>query len=142
MKILISTIFILIFALTAFSQEYEYGKTSELKGLTKIYINTGTDGQSHDRLVEYIEKVNITGLKIVDSANEAEISIILQTDKIRGGYGMVEHGKGYVAVKGSDLKKARILINFEAVRTSYGGRPVEKIAKQFIKAYKEANEIK
>lgn len=141
-------IFILLtFSFAAPAQEYEYGKPSELKGLTKIYINTATDVESHDIFTKEIEKANLPSLEIVDTANDAQIILMYEggkSDVLYGGTTMQRSaGKGFVAIKGKDTDKLRLLMNFENTKnTILEKKPAEKLAKEFVKQYKIANGLK
>lgn len=52
-------------------------------------------------------------------------------------------GKGVVAKKSLDGKKLRVLMSFESTKDKAGEKkPAAKFAKEFIKEYKKANELK
>lgn len=78
---LISTFFaiLLLLSTAALAQEgiSEYGKPDELKGVTKIFIFTGSDTYSREQIIKEIDrrqkKGDIQDLKIVDRAEDAEI---------------------------------------------------------------------
>lgn len=148
MKLTMSIILLLFFALTAFCQsdDYEYGKQAEMKGLSRIYINTGTDIQSREMVIKEIEKVKLP-VEIVDDLKDAEIFLMYE-----GGMKDVQYkattdqrstGKGFVAIKGKNPDRPRILLNFEDTKNTYlEKKPAVKFAREFIKAYKQANSLK
>jgi len=55
----------------------EYGKPDELKGVTKIFIFTGSDTYSRDQILKEVaqrqKKGNLQGLTIVDRAEDADV---------------------------------------------------------------------
>lgn len=66
------TLFILLSAVAFHAQNFERGKPSGLKGLTKLYINVGEDIERRSLIITEIEKAKIPGLVIVDSREKAE----------------------------------------------------------------------
>lgn len=150
---------IILSAAVFHAQNFERGKASELKGLTKLYINVGSDVERKNLIIDEIEKAKIPGLIIVDAREEAEIVIrfggnerqVLQditTNEIIGtewtmttvDRRMVRSGRGLVFIAGKDKKLPRIIMTFGGVQDSaFEKRPVIRFAKKFVKAYKEAN---
>ena len=126
MKLLLSLIFgALLFASAANAQSYEYGKPSELKGLTKVFIEAGLDLTNRNRIAEVLEK-ELPDLKIVDSEEEAEFGIIFAGAKQEKVTGSIQGapiggipqpaivtrrkedvGKGLVAIPKANGKPAR-----------------------------------
>lgn len=148
MKFQSSIIFIFFFAfsISAQTNDYEYGKPAEFKGLTSIYINTGTDVESREIIVKEIEKADVP-LKIVDDLKDAEIFLMYQ-----GGMKDVQYkattdqrstGKGFVAIKGKTPDRLRLLLSFEDTKNTYlEKKPAIKFAREFVKVYKKANDSK
>lgn len=157
MKSAMVALFILAFVVAGFSQDYEYGNPSELKGLKKILIDTGPDIKNRNRIVEELEKANL-GFQFVDSADDAEIIMSFggsRVEIVSGAtttpvYGTnnttttvnrrkVATGSGYVFIKG--IKKLRVVMSFESTQDKFfEKKPATKLAKEFIKAYEKANE--
>lgn len=155
MKLLL--FFILIaFTPSLFAQDVEYGKPEELKGLTKIFINVGTDLKAHAMIVKEIEKAKLPNVKIMDSADEAEILIFFKSGTTEGtttantnegttvlNTQTLRTGTASVFIAGKDPKKARLIMSFEATQKGLLlDKPAEKFGKQFVKEYKKANGIK
>lgn len=156
------TLFILLPAAVFHAQNFERGKSSELKGLTKLYINAGADIERRNTIVNEIEKAKIPGLIIVDSREKAEIVMryggreteVLQditTNEVIGtdwtmttvDRRTVRSGQGLVFIAGKDRKNPRIIMTFRSVQDSaFEKRPSIQFAKTFVKAYKEANGLK
>jgi hypothetical protein len=162
-KLSVFSIFLILFSAVNFNaQAFEKGKISDLKGLTKLYINVGTDTERRNIIVNEIEKAKIPGLAIVESRDEAEIfmrfggketevlegvstNVILNTDwtmttvdrrKIRSGQGLI-----FIAGKGQ--KRPLLVMTFNSVQDSvFENRPSMQFAEKFVRAYKEANGIK
>lgn len=156
------TLSILLSAAALHAQNFERGKSAELKGLTKLYINAGADVERRNLIVNEIEKAGIPGLIIVDSREKAEIvmrfggreTVALQditTNEIVGTdwtittveRRTVRSGQGLVFIAGRDAKRPRIVITFQGVQDdAFEKRPAIMFAKKFVKAYKEANGLK
>ena len=146
MKTLI--LFLLVILLPAFghAQEYEYGKPSELKGLTKIYVDTNGNVKDRDRIIEDLHKASI-GIAIVDEIGEAEIFLQFggtRVDRLAGGTTISKPaGTGVVAIRGKTPEKLRIIMNFESTQDKFfEKKPTAKFTKGFIEIYKQANELK
>jgi len=54
------------------AQDYAYGSPSDLKGLKKVYIDSGADTKSRDKIIKDLENSKI-GFEIVDDKKGAEI---------------------------------------------------------------------
>lgn len=146
-KIILATFLLLVLGLVASAQEYEYGKPIELKGLTKVFIDTELDAENHDRILETIEKAKLENLTVVESSADAEFIIMFRGDSENVQIGRANHkrttGKGVVTTKSADGKKLRVLLSFESTQDKAGEKkPAAKFAKEFIKEYKMANGLK
>lgn len=148
---------------TAFpALDFETGKPTELKGLTKLFVNAGTDAESRNLIIKEIEKARLRELIFVNSREEADIVMrfggsekeILEgmttTPVVGTDWTMttidrqtVQSGQGLVFIAGKDRKRARIVINFGSVQdAAFEKRPQIKFARAFVKAYKEANRLR
>lgn len=137
----------------AFSQTYEIGSESELKGLKKVHLDTGADVDNYNRIKENIEKAGIR-LEYV-SAEEAEFFILFRSDMkehvtgaviagsvIGVGRDRFSTGKGMVGRVSDGGKKIRVFINFASEKNWWAEKkPATKLAKKFIAAYKKANNL-
>lgn len=146
-KIILVTLFLLGLSLLTSAQEYEYGKSIELKGLTKVFIDTELDAENRNRILEVIEKAKLENLTVVESSADAEVIIMFRGDSENVRIGRANHkraiGKGVVATKSADGKKLRVLLSFESTQDKAGEKkPAAKFAKEFIKEYKMANGLK
>ncbi len=70
---------VLFLSTAAFTQDIsEYGKPDELKGVTKIFIFTGSDTYSREQIIKEIEhrqkKGSMVDLKIVDRGEDVQPS--------------------------------------------------------------------
>lgn len=142
--------------------EFENGKASELKGLTKLFVNAGADAESREQIVKEIEKAKLPGLVLVDSREKAEMVMrfggsetevlesMTTTPVVGTDWTMttverntVQSGQGLVFIAGRDRRRARIVINFGSVQDgAFEKRPPVKFARAFVKAYKEANGLR
>lgn len=143
--------------------DFENGKPAELKGLTKLFVNAGTDADSREQIIKEIEKAKLPGLVFVDSREKAEIVMrfgggekevvenMTTTPVVGTDWTMttidrhtIQSGQGLVFIAGKDRKRARIVINFGSVQGggAFEKRPPVKFARAFVKAYKEANDLR
>lgn len=148
---------------TAFrALKFERGKSSELKGLTKLYVNTGTDAVRRNQIVEEIEKAGIPRLTVVTNREDAEIVMRfggdeeevmegLNTNPVLGtdwtmttvDRRVVLYGRGMVFIAGKDRTLPRIVMTYKNTQDkAFGKRPATEFAERFIAAYKEANGLK
>ena len=156
---------LLSFAGIVFAQSkppMEYGKTSELKGLTKIFVFTYGDVKSHKRIVEAIKEAKLPDVTFLDSEIGAEIVILFSGEEKRSFSGTLTPdpfsknyrrtrpvyngqlaGNGGVFINSADGKLPRRLMIFESTQDqALEKKPAAKFAVEFVKAYKEANNIK
>jgi hypothetical protein len=156
MKIL-TILFCLLFALTTYSQNYEYGKPAELKGLTKLFIDTGTNVENHSRIVAELEK-SLPKLEILDSMDNSQIVLVFLSGSVSGTiatttqdyYGTKsttilpvtrKTGAGLVLIQAKTKDRARLLLSKDYIQKGLFFEKIAiKFAKEFIKAYKKANE--
>ena len=143
-------------ALTAQSPlKTEYGKPSEMKGITKIFVDTDGDMEERQRMVAEFEKARIPRLDLLDSSDGAEVILYFAGGKVAYNRGYVNNGVGAM---GTDYRSSgrgmafipkplnnsiRILLSVESVKDYvWTAKPSTKFAREFIKAYKEANSLK
>lgn len=147
----------LLFAATALSQaslKTEYGKPSELKGLTKIFIDTDGDMEERDRMTAEFTKASIPNITLLDGSDGAEVVLYFSGGKVAYNRGSVTNGTGHM---GTDYRSAgkgmafipkgantiRILLTTQSVKDFvWTAKPSVKFAREFIKAYKEANGLR
>lgn len=144
---------LLALAVPLCAQALPYGEISDLKGLKKVYVNTGLDMKSHRAIVKALEKSNL-GFEIVEDVEDSEIMLVF-------GAGSVEHGvvatntngvataqvvesptgDGYVTAYARD--KVRLVLSFKDTQgTVFERKPVSNFVRTFLKAYKQANGVK
>ena len=161
-KLLICSLLMFAFALTtqAQNQEMEYGKPSELKDLTKIYIETMGNVADAERMTERITKAKIPNLVIVEHLKDAEIILIFGGEGVSRETGATVNrvgdslyanptrmklfaGEGRVFVSSEDGKRARLILRVQNEQeTKLEKRPVTKFVNEFLKVYKKANDLK
>ena len=152
----LSLVLIALFASLSLAQNdsYAYGQPSDLKGLKKIYIDAGPDTKSRDQIIKDLNKSKLD-FEIVDDQKEAEIllgygagsvsrkavgsvvgsSVIVTQKTQRTGTGIV------VALNARG--KDRLVHSFQDVQQSGWERnPVDNYVREFIKVYKQGNDIK
>ncbi len=161
-KLLICSLLIFAFALIAQSQnqEIEYGKPSELKGLTKIYIETMGNVADAERMTDRITKAKIPNLVIVENIKAAEMVLTFGGEGISRETGAIVNrvgnalyadttriklfaGEGRVFVSSEDGKHTRLILRVQNEQeTKLEKRPVTKFVNEFLKVYKKANDLK
>lgn len=158
MKFLLCLLVMTAVFTTAAAQSFEYGKPSELKGLKKVFVDTGGDMKNRDRILNEIQKANL-GVELLDSADSAEIILNFQggkekqmsgvnstTDTLGNtrstpSYRKITVGAGQVFVVRGD--KLRVVLSFDdEEKTVFEKKPATNFGKTFVEAYKKANDLK
>lgn len=145
-KIVLLVSFLLGLSLVTLAQDYDYGKPSELRGLTKVFIDTGVDIENRNRIVKVIEDAKILGLKILERGEAAEVIISFREDRRPRQVGRTTRydrtDEGFVVIAATDGKRMKILMSFESTQDKAGeNKPATKFAKDFVKEYKKANTL-
>lgn len=170
-KILNLTMFLLLFFVVSASAQrpaLEYGDESDLKGVTKVFVNTGRALNLRKSIIKNIRK-ELTNLEFVSREDEAEVVLVFD-EGIReysnglattttsntqvnedGSSNTIEttttspqitaffQGEGMVLRKVTPYRE-RLLIEFNDRKSYWFERdPSTNFAKAFIKAYKNAN---
>ena len=99
MKPFILTLTLLAFCAPCYAQRdsYAYGQPSDLKGLKKVYVDTGPDTKNRDSIIKDLEKSKL-GFEIVDDKADAEILL---------GFGAGEVTHSVVATANGNVATAR-----------------------------------
>lgn len=143
-------LFLTLFLITAsrsVAQDLEYGEPKELNGKAAVAINSGPDVEVYRLIRKTIEEAKLSGLKVVESNDDADIFISFVGDKesvrIGNANRRLEVGSGQVAIVGKAPGKMRLLISFNARKDTLGEKtPAVKFAREFVKEYKKANGLK
>ena len=132
----------------------EYGKPAELKGLTKLFVDTGGDTEQRNRILKEFEKEKLPGLTLLDSSDDAQVILFFGGSKVAYTRGQVTQGTGSVGTDYRSTGKGvafipkppntmRILLSVESVKYYvWTAKPEVKFVRDFIKAYKVANGLK
>jgi hypothetical protein len=145
------TTLIFAFALPATAQTstIEYGQPGELQGVRKVFVDTGTDMESRDRIVREIQK-GAPSLTVVSRPEDADIHLRFYLDdednyavivpaRGRVGVGSASRGSGTV-VKVVDDKRLRVLWSYKgSQRTFLERRTSTNFGREFVKLYRRYN---
>jgi hypothetical protein len=126
----------------------EYGHPNELRGVKKVFVDTGTDIELRNRILEEIQK-RLSDLTIVSAPEDANIHLRFSLKEERN-YGVVVPVGGRIGIPysvgiGSVVKvlsgnRVRVLWSFKDSRTRFGERrPSTNFAREFVEAYQKAN---
>lgn len=143
----------LLFAAQAFGQDQAYGQPSDLKGLKKVFVDTGADMKNRDSIIRELEKSKL-GFEIVDEKADADILLGFGAGEVI--HSVVATNNGNVATArplmdrtgaGVVIAKARgkdrLVYSFSDVQTTWLERkPVSNFVREFLKVYKKGNDIK
>lgn len=150
MRIIFTCLLLLLSLSPAIAQEdFVYGQPSDLKGMTRLYVDTGTNTKARDSIIKELAKSKLE-FNIVDDSNEAEIvlgfgaglaakrvvttGVVSQVVEVRTGSGLV-----FVNARG----KVRLVLSFEDTQNSrFERNPASNFVREFIKAYKKGNDLK
>lgn len=155
-KVIPALLTVLTLALSAQAQndDYDYGRPSELKGLTKVFVDTGSDLKARDKIESALKKAKL-GLEFADDADVAEFAIIYRSGSFSKTVGVSNPatgaviigqpdypvGKGLVLVKKSGNEKPHLVMSFDDVQnTAFERGPLTNFIRDFVKTYKKANE--
>jgi hypothetical protein len=149
---------LLVCASVARAQDFDYGTPDDLKGVTKVFVYTGTDLDARENIMKEITK-KLPQITLTGNADEAEA--VLQygsvADKYFAGmhstsdgygttstsqYRKVQVGSGVVLKKGEN-NRMRLVLNFnDEQKSRFERRPSTNFARKFIDAYQKANGLK
>lgn len=132
------------------SPSFDYGKPEELKGLKKVFVDTGGDIKNRERILKEIEKAKL-GLELLDGAEGAEVILdfgggkekflagIHRGDKVATPiYRSMNVGAGRVFIVRDG--RLRVVLSFEdEERSAFEKKPATNFGKTFVKAYMKAN---
>lgn len=144
------------------------GSAENLKGLTKIYIETNADLKERERIEKRLNKANVKGLEIVDDLGNAEIILVFGGGSFRSltgvtttgnvindgnsSYGSATstptmvtllEGEGRVFVISRKSNELLLVLRVQNMQESrLEKRPVTKFVNEFVETYKEVNGLK
>ncbi len=145
---------LLTLLLTPQAPQTEYGQLEELKGLTKVFVDTGGNMKDRGRIENEIRKSRI-GVELLDSQDGAEVVLKFGGGKENvtddsfssvlfpslGVFRTVNVGDGHVYVYRDG--KAKLVMSYEGVETHlWEKKPAKNFGKRFVEAYKKANSLK
>lgn len=141
--------FVLFLPAIAQNPTIEYGHPMELQGVKKVFVDTGMDLESRDRIIKEIQK-GALNLVVVSRPADADIHLRFSLDdddnyavivpaKGRIGIASLRKGAGTV-VKVIDDKHLRVLWSYnDSQRTSLERRPSTNFGREFVKLYQRYN---
>lgn len=140
--------------------DFDFGKPSDLKDLTKIYIQTMGDLKEYERILTRLNKAKIPNLEIVEDIEDAEIILVFGGRTFSSVVGVTSNtygnttnssvdsenlleGEGKVFVTGKDGEKPKLIMRVQNEQEDKAEkRPVTKFVEEFIKVYKKVNGLK
>lgn len=143
LQIILGILLVLTSGATSFCQDYEYGKPSELKGLKKVFVQTGDNMTERDNIIAVIEKAKLPGIELLDSIDTAEVLLRFEGGTKQVGDTTLKTGTGQVFISGKSPNRLRLLMSIKTVRDVLRPKkPSTQFANEFITAYKKANGLK
>src|ERR1044072_8961493 len=95
--------------------DFAYGKPEDLKGLHKVFVNTGDDTKSRDQISKALKESKL-GFELLDSEEDAEIVLLAASPK------------------------PKLVMSFNFTQeTAFQHKPVTNFITSFLKAYRKAN---
>ena len=141
-KLLFLLIMLLVPTLFVFGQQFEKGKPSDLKNLTKVFIPIEPEHPEYAQITAEFKKAKVKGLKIVDTAEAADFSIIYANERSvpTEEKHPVPFATGMIVKNSDDGLKLRVLWEYQG---KMGERnTARKFARMVIAKYKAANGLK
>lgn len=146
-----SMLVIFVFVLSALAQNptIEYGHPMELQGVKKVFVDTGMDMESRDRIIKEIQK-GALNLAVVSRPEDADIHLRFYLDD-EDNYAVIVPAKGRIGIasarKGAgtivkviDDKHVRVLWSYkDAQKTFLERRPSTNFGREFVKLYRRYN---
>lgn len=141
--------FVFVVPSLAQNQVIEYGHPMELRGVKKVFVDTGVDLDSRDRIIKEIQK-GAPALTVASRPEDADVHLRFNLDdednyavivpaKGRIGIASVSKGAGTV-VKVIDDKHVRVLWNHQdSKKTFLDRRPSTSFGREFAKLYRRYN---
>jgi hypothetical protein len=131
------------------------GKPEEMKGLTKVFVDSGTDLKDRERIVKVIESAKL-GLTVLDSAEGAEIILNFVGGERRttvDSYNAVAKiyaplpitlgfGRGVVYVVRGGQRRAVLSFKDDGGNHFFPKKLATSFGKKFVKAYRRAHNAK
>jgi hypothetical protein len=141
------------------SQDFSYGRPSDLKGLKNVYVDTGTDLKSRRRIINELNRPGL-GLTLLDEPEGAEIILDFgvrtehhdeklivyvhyphpHLDTVQAHKQLlIGRGRVFVVKDG----EPRSVMSFEDIKTAFWERdPATNFGRNFRKLYRKANGLK
>lgn len=148
MKLLASLLLCFLASISICAQdEFIYGKPSDLKGLKKVYIDTGADLKSRNKITEKLTKEKL-GLEFLDTIKEAEIVIFYEAGTERRVVGVPtpngtlvgtpEYPYGAGAVLVDEKPKPKLVFSFQDQQnTAFERGPLTNFIRELVKLFKQ-----
>ena len=138
---LLLLLFAFVLYVPAQQPSVEYGQSSELKGVTKIFVDSGFDSQQRDQIAKEIQK-RLPDLKIVLRPEDSDIHLrYLANDERSEVTGTVVKivSENRVRVLYSFKETPQIFVPVSIARIGIKYAKPNVFAAQFVKVYKKAN---
>jgi hypothetical protein len=134
---------VLVLPVLAQNPTVEYGHPNELRGVKKVFVDTGTDIELRNHILEEIQK-RLPNLTIVSVPEAADIHLRFSLKEERN-YGVIVPVGGRIGITysigvGSVVKvlsgnRMRVLWSFKDSRTRFGERrPSTNFAREFVQS--------
>jgi len=133
-------------------QNTVYGKPEDMKGLRKVFVDTGGDLENRERITKEIEQAKLD-VELLDSEEGAEIILDFGAGRSERLHGTISNGSGGLITKRYQTGKGhvyavvgrqtRIVMSYEGEEKHvWEKKPATNFGKAFVKAYKKVNGLK
>src|SRR5215510_13221091 len=78
-------LFVSVVPVVAQAPTVEYGQASELRGVTKVFVDTGVDARQREMIVKVMRK-QLPELEVVSRPEDADIHLRFSLRETRDGY--------------------------------------------------------
>ena len=134
----LSLVLLLSFSVHIFAEgpEIEYGQKSELRGVTRVFIDAGLELSFRENAVALL-KQELPKLEVTEHASEAEVLLTVSLEGTDRG-----HGSATVIVSraGSKPNTVRVLAKYTDSKSSIWTKKLSSVLiGRFIRDYREAN---
>jgi hypothetical protein len=128
----------------------EYGSPNELRGVAKVFVDTGLDAEQRNMIIGEIQK-KLPRLSVVARPEDADVHLRFEFPDRQTGPVVVyprpypipgsRYGEGVgTVVRLLSADRVRVLMSFrDAKSTVFEREPSVNFAREFIKVYEKAN---
>lgn len=142
-------LFAVVVAAAARGQEFEYGTPEEMRGRTKLYVDTGADLSARNAIIETLKK-ELPEVAVVSAVRDMDLLLVYDAKEHRYAAsvdkytGNIRHGRRVtgtaLVILPTDSGPLRLLLDIQKTASFiWSRRPSVQVARAFAKEYLKVN---